>query len=139
MVDFKHSQDEYIAYFVEYPQSKFTSVSGGERTNESNTVHTGGGGKTNVDGPSDVSEVTLQKPYDHAIDAPLNQWDRLWQNGFRQQLTLIVQPVDSTGIPVGEADTYTGCSRTGYAKPDIEKGSSEEAMLEVTVNPEDVQ
>lgn len=139
MPDLKHSQDEYLAYFAEFPQSKFTSVSGGERTNETSTEHTGGGGKINIDGPADVSEVTLQKHYDHARDAPLDAWDKAWQNGVRKRLTLIVQPVNSEGIPVGKADTYINCSRSSYSKPDVSKGSSDPAMLEITVNPEDVQ
>lgn len=135
----KHPQDHYIAYFAEFPQVKFTSVSGGDQTNETNTIHTGGGGKTNIDGPSTVSEVTLQKPYDHATDVVLNAWSQSWQNGVRRKLTLIVQPVDAAGVPNGEADVYINCSRSSYSKPDVNKGASDEAMLEITVNPEDVQ
>lgn len=135
----KHSQDEYLVYFSEFSNIKFTEMSGGEATNDTTVQHNGGGDKEVIEGPSEVSEVTVQKPYDHLTDAPLDQWNRAWQNGVRRKLTLIRQPVNSEGVPVGEADTYVGCARTSYSKPDVSKGSSDTAMLEISVQPEEMK
>lgn len=139
MPDQTHSQDEYVCYFREFPESKFTSMSGGEFSNETSLEHKGGGDKTVIEGPAEVTEVTLRKHYDHAQDQGLDQWNKAWQNGKRQKLTLVKQPVNSEGTPVGQADTYLRCSRSSYKKPDVSSGSSDAAMLEVTVQPEDVQ
>ncbi|MFU8805692.1 MAG: hypothetical protein ACNA8W_17900 [Bradymonadaceae bacterium] len=132
-----HATNDYVAYFVEFPASIFTSVSGGESTNEV-TQQFGGGAKspTNIVGPTTVSAVTLQKPYDHVKDAPLDIWASAWDKGIRRQLTLIVQPLTSEGIPVGKARTYLACAKTSYRHPDVNAGSAETAMLDVTVQPE---
>jgi hypothetical protein len=131
-----HAQGQYVCYFAEFPQSKFTSKTGGEEQNDVNQVHPGGNGDpVNVEGPTTVNAVTLQKPYDLILDQPLNTWSRLWSQGVKQPLTLIVQPVTSEGIPAGEPDTYVGCSRQSFKKPDVSSGSSEAGMLEISVQP----
>jgi len=131
-----HNQGAYVCYFVEFPQSKFTQKSGGEETNDVTQVHPGGGGDpVNVEGRTTVGQVTLQKPYDLILDGPLNQWSRLWSQGIKKPLTLIVQPVTSQGIPLGEPDVYVGCSRQSFKHPDVQTDSSSAAMLEITVQP----
>ncbi|MDZ7703363.1 MAG: hypothetical protein U5L04_02635 [Trueperaceae bacterium] len=130
-----HSQHQYIAYFAEFPQSRFTSVSGGDSESDITQQHGGGGEIQNIVGPETVSAVTLQKPHDHVIDQPLHQWNRAWKNGVHQELTLIVQPVSSEGIPLGEPDVYKGCARQSYSKPDVNRGASDTAILEISVQP----
>lgn len=134
------SQNQYLCWFAEFPQIKFTSKSGGDRSSDTTQQHPGGGGPPeNIDGPVEISEVTVSKPAEPLKDAPLLQWARAWQNGIEQKLTLIVQPVTSEGVPEGEPDRYLGCSLSTESKPELSKGSSDTAMYELTVQPETKQ
>lgn len=132
-----HSSHDYVAYFREYPESVFTSVTGGEATNE--VTQQFGGGRQSPDliyGPTSISAVTLQKPYDHVKDASLDRWSANWSRGIRQELTLIVQPVTSEGIPIGAARTFVGCGRQSYKRPDVTSGAAATAMLDIVVQPQ---
>jgi hypothetical protein len=139
MPDNYTSQHNFIGYFAEFPESKFTSVSGGDSQSDITQQHGGGGGIHNIVGPETVSSLTLQKPYDAVKDAGLDEWNARWKEGIHQQLTLIVQQVTSEGVPTGSARTYKGCARQSYNPPDLNRGSSDTAMLEVTVQPEELQ
>lgn len=131
-----HAQHNYVAYFVGLEGSKFTSKSGGAAENDVNQQFPGGGQTPeNIIGPTTISEVQLSKPYDHIKDAALDAWANAWDKGDREELTLIVEQVDAEGVPVGKTDTYIGCAKRSYSQPDVEAGSSETAMLEVTVQP----
>lgn len=131
-----HAQHQYICYFSEFPASKFTQVSGGEAQNDVSQQFPGGQqAPQNIVGPTTVSQVSLQKPYDHVVDQPLDQWAAAWDRGVHQELTLIKQPVNSEGVPAGKATTFIGCAKQSYKEPDLETGSSEAAMLEITVQP----
>ena len=132
------SQHEYISYFVEFPGSKFTSVTGGDVQNDVTQQFPGGSGPPeNIDGQTTVAQLTLSKPYDTIKDQPILQWSRLWSAGAKTPLTLIKQPVNAAGVPVGEAETFLQCARVSLKTPDVNKGSSDTAMLEVTVQPTD--
>lgn len=136
MPDEFHAQHNYIAYFTQFPASKFTQVTGGEAQNDVTQQFPGGGDSPkNIVGPTTIQQVQLQKPYDHVVDQPLDQWAALWRKGVHQELTLVKQPVDSEGVPVGSATTFVGCALQSYSEPDVERGSSESAMLEITVQP----
>ncbi|MFB6374483.1 MAG: hypothetical protein ABEN55_15495 [Bradymonadaceae bacterium] len=130
------SQDEFVAYFAEFPHIKFTDVSGGDEQNDINLQHPGGGGDPEpVEGPTEVGEVTASKPYEPAKDAALILWNKAYSEGVRKKLTLVVQPTTAAGIPDGPPTRYVNCARSSFSTPDVSQGASDTAMLEVTVQP----
>jgi len=130
------SSHGFIAYFSQFPQIKFTSVAGGGESNEVSQVFPGGSETpVNVEGPTTIEQLTLQKPWDAIRDVPLEAWSRNWSNGIKLPLTLIKQPVNAAGIPDGGPETFTGCSRVSFKRPDAERGGSESAMMELVVQP----
>lgn len=136
--NFFGTEHQFVAYFAQFPASKFTSVTGGDSTNDVNQQFPGGGGPpVNIIGPSKVSAVQLSKPYDHVVDKDLNAWAAAWDAGAMQELTLIVQPVTSEGTPVPGAASriYHGCAKQSYKHPDVNVGSANTAMLQITVQP----
>lgn len=136
MTDFFRSQHGFVAYFAQFPNIKFTNVSGGEESNEVNQVFPGGTNvPVNIDGPPTVGQVTATKPWDSISDTALEVWSRNWSAGIKLPLTLIIQPVTAAGIPDGGPETYNGCSRVSFKRPDVSRGSAEEAMLEIVVQP----
>ena len=88
-----------------------------------------------TEGPTTIGQVSLQKPYDLIRDIPLELWSAAWSKGVKVPLTLIIQPVNAMGIPEGKADTFTGCSRVSFKKPEVTRGSADEAMLEMVLQP----
>lgn len=135
-----HSQHEYLAYFAEFPNIRFTAVSGGDLQTEGNKVFPGGSQTPrNVDGPTQVTDVTISKPAEDVVDAPLRAWANAWKNGARVQLTLVVLRVDSTGLPLpgAPARTYLRCSHRTLTSPTVERGGATVATLQLVVAPED--
>lgn len=138
-IDSFHTQHDYVSWFVEYPAAKFQTKSGGNIAGQGSQTFPGGGGPPkNLDGPSSTGPITITKGLDHVIDRGLIAWAKAWHNGIRRKLTLICQPVNELGIPVGEADTYLRCSLNDFSKPDLNKGSAELATLSITVQPETI-
>ena len=138
--DLVHTQHEYVAYFQEFPQIRFTSVSGGDRTTEGNKVFPGGSQTPrNVDGPTTVSDLTLGKPAEDIQDAPLRAWCSAWSRGQRRQLTLVVLRVDAAGLPIpgAAARTYLRCSHRSDAAPTVERGGATVATFQIVVSPEE--
>lgn len=130
------SSHRQVAFFREFPQISFTSVSGGAESNEVNQVFPGGSNiPVNVEGPTTIEQVTLQKPWDSIKDSPLVTWSRQWSAGIKRPLTLVVQPVSAAGIPDGAAETYLACSRVSFKRPDVERGGADAGMLEIVVQP----
>lgn len=133
------AQHNQIVWISEYPGIFFEQVSGGEMSNDTSTTYPGGGGPhVVVSGPSSVGQLSLSKAYDPVRDAPLDAWAAAWQRGVLQRLTVVKQPVTPEGIPMGAPVTYIRCARISYKRPDLQKGSSEAAQLEITLQPEDV-
>lgn len=135
-----HTQHEYLAYFQEFPQIRFTGVSGGGRTTEGNKVFPGGSQTArNVDGPTSIADVTLSKPAEDVVDAPLRAWCAAWGRGIRRQLTLVVMRVGPSGAPLpgAPARTYLRCSHRSDEAPTVERGGSTVATFQLTVAPED--
>lgn len=133
------AQGNFLVFFAEFPASLFTEMSGGEVQRDSNLQHPGGlGGPVEIQGPTTVGQVTLQKPYDAVVDALLEAWATAYNNGIPLRLKLIKQPVLSDGVPLpgGKPDTYLSCGLVRWKKPDVRKGSAEAAMLEIVVQPE---
>lgn len=135
-----HTQHEYVGYFQEFPQIRFTSVSGGDLQTEGNKVFPGGSQTArNVDGPTQVTDLTLSKPAEDVVDAPLRAWAAAWARGARTQLTFVVLRVDSTGLPLpgAPARTYLRCSHRTLTSPTLERGGATVATLSLVVSPED--
>lgn len=130
-------EHNYVCYFSAFPQIKFTSKTGGELQREVGQQHSGGmEPPENIKGPQTVGQVTLTKPYDPILDATFEALVTRALNGVVDvDQDLICQPVDSRGIPNGKADTYKDCTFVSLRKPDVNKGSSEAAMLELIVQP----
>jgi len=136
-IDTFHAQHDYVSWFVEFPASKFTSVTGGNITGDNTQQFPGGGGPPkNIDGPTRIGQVTASKPLDHIVDGGLKTWARAWHNGIRVKLTLIKQPVNAAGLPNGEPVTYSRCSLVDFAFPDVNKGSAEASVMTIIVQPE---
>lgn len=134
-----HTQHDYIGYFQEFPGIRFTSISGGERTTEGTEVFSGGSPTpVNVNGPSKTGVLTLSKPAEDAVDAPLRAWCSLWSQGIHQKLTFVVMRVTPQGIPIpGAAQrTYLRCSHRSDTAPTLERGSAAVAVFALTVAPE---
>lgn len=136
-----HSQHEYLAFFQEFPQIRFTAVSGGDAQTEGNKVFPGGSQTPrNVDGPTQITDVTISKPAEDVVDAPLRAWAAAWKRGIRQQLTLVVLRVGPTGLPLpgAPARTYLRCSHRTTTHPTVERGGATVATLQMVVAPEDM-
>lgn len=133
-------EHNFICYFVELPLVRFTSKTGGELQREVTQQHAGGmSAPENIRGPQTVGQVTLTKPYDFILDKALRLFFQAAIGGIGDaDLTLVCQPVTSEGIPRGPAQTYMNCTCVSIKFPDVNKGSSEAAMLEVVVQPRTV-
>lgn len=130
------SQHDAVISFKEFPGIFFTTKEGGEAQNEVSQQFPGGGGPPeNITGPTTVTPVTITKPAEFAVDAPIIAWAKAWDRGVRVELTLIVQPVSSEGVPVGTPDYYHGCAKTSLSPRSVTKGSAEVSMLSITLQP----
>lgn len=131
------SQSLYRAYFVEHPLSKFTVATGGDHQIPNTRVHPGGGGPTViVEGEEEVQDLQVEKPLELDIDQPLLNALAAYKRD-RTRLTLVRIPVNADGAPVGAPETFIRCAVSNWKKPDRQAGSSEAAMLTITVSPED--
>lgn len=132
------AEHDFMVYFLEYPLAQFTDMSGGEVSRTVTTQHPGGfGSPVPIDGPPEVKEITLVKPYDSIVDAPLEAWATAYNQGLKIYLTLAKVPVMSDGAPLpsGKVDTFLECHLVRFKKPDVKRGSAEAAKLEVVVQP----
>lgn len=133
----KRDTSRFVIYFAEYPTIFFNSKSGGaaERTVTQRQPAGRFGGPVNVPGPTAVGQVSLTKDYDAIRDMPLEIWNKQWTQGIHIELTLIVQPVNATGIPDGKPDTYEGCALLSFQKPDTDRQGGGVAELTLTIQP----
>ncbi|MFG0245744.1 MAG: hypothetical protein ACF8MF_06820 [Phycisphaerales bacterium JB052] len=130
------AQHNALVYIQEFPNIFFTSKTGGNVTREVTQRHPGDGtSPVNVPGPTNVEQLTLEKPYDAVKDMPLEVWATGWDNGLEAEVTVVVQPVTSEGVPAGKSDQYLGCALVTFAKPDVNRGSAEAKVLSVTLQP----
>ena len=130
------SQHDALVYFQEFPGIFFTTKEGGEPQNEVTQQHPGGGGAPeNITGPTTVTAVTVTKPREAAVDGAIIAWAKAWDRGVRRELTLIVQPVTSEGLPLGAPDVYKGCAKTTLTPRSVTKGSAEASMLSIAIQP----
>ena len=130
------AQHDALIYFQEFPGIFFTSKEGGDSQNDVTQTFPGGGGPpVNVSGPTTITPVTVSKPMDPIVDAPLKAWARAWDLGVRQELTLVVQPTTSEGLPVGEPDIHIGCAKTTVTRANATKGSAETRTFSISVQP----
>lgn len=138
-----HTTHNYVVTIVEFPGIKFATLSGGESNIEGTKVWPGGNENSrNVDGPASVSDITITKPSDPFVDAPLKAWHAAWRNGgVRRKITVVKQQVLPSGVPVpGVGPTiYTGCSPRTYTTPPVERGTANAAMLSFVLSPEAMQ
>jgi len=126
-------------WFLEIPTVFFTTKTGGTSQNEVTQVFPGGSNiPVNVMGPVTVEQVTLSKPHDPITDKPLLTWAQSWGRGIRRRLTLVCQPVDARGVPLPGVvpTTYYACAKVSFKHPDVGRGSSDNAMIELVVQPE---
>lgn len=126
-------------WFLEIPTVFFTTKTGGMSQNEVTQVFPGGGNvPVNVMGPVTVEQVTLGKPHDPITDQPLLKWSQLWDRGLRRRMTLMCQPVDAMGVPIPGAGptAYYACAKVSLKLPDVGRGGSDTAMIELVVQPE---
>ena len=130
------SKDAGLIYFTLFPTILWSSKTGGGSNSENTQIFEGGKRvPTNIGGPTTVEQVVLTKPYDPIRDRDILSWVAAWDRGIREELTLIVQPTNSAGVPAGKRQMLKGCAKINFKLPDIERGSSEAAMLELTVQP----
>lgn len=130
------SRDQGLIYFTEIPDILWSTKTGGASASENTQIFEGGSRvPTNIPGPTTVEQVTLSKPYDPVRDAEILSWARAWDQGEKEELNLIVQPTNAAGSPAGPRQTYANCAKINFTLPDIERGSSEAAMLELIVQP----
>jgi hypothetical protein len=131
------SEHDSVIYFTQFPGVFFTDLSGGEDRRDVGLAHTGVNGEPPepIDGPSEVGQVTVMKPYDPVRDAPLDAWAAAYRRGIKLRITCVKQPTTSEGVPFGKPDTYLKCSLVSYKRPNVRKGSSETAMLEIVLQP----
>lgn len=134
-------EHNFICNFTAFPTVKFTSKTGGELQREVTQQHSGGmEPPENIKGPQTVNQVTVMKPYDVVLDAALEAFLTNSIDGtIDQPLDLSCVPVDANGVPDGRALTYKDCDIVSLRFPDINKGSSEAAMMEVVVQPRSVK
>lgn len=137
-----HSTHDYVAFFAEFPAIRFTNVSGGDLTMDGQKVYSGGARfPRNINGPANVTDVTVTKPAEDIVDAPIRAWAAAFARGVVVPLTLVVQRITPAGLPAPGAPvrTYLRCAFRTIAAPPMERGSANAAILSITIAPEERQ
>ncbi|MEM1347990.1 MAG: phage tail protein [Myxococcota bacterium] len=133
------SQHRYKVWINEFPAIFFTTLSGGDTTTEVTQVHPGNREfPVNIPGPVTIEQLTLGKPYDSIKDNALIAWARAWDRGVQVPVTVVKQAVNAAGIPDGPRTSFLRCAKVTLNEPDVGRGSAEAAMLELTLQPEQV-
>jgi len=85
-------------------------------------------------GIREVATPTLSKPYDHVADRPLMAWWDRWCEGEQSPVRITIQPVfycDDQPELEGEPFVLEGCRPTRFKPPEVDKTSSDVAMIEL--------
>ncbi len=96
----------------------------------------------NLPGPRKVANCTLTKAYDHVADRAVMSWYDVWCEGDVPPVTVTVQPVrycNEAPELDGEPIVLQGCRPTKLTLPNIDKKSSNIAMLGLDLTVERIQ
>lgn len=120
------------------PAVYWTSLSGGEFSNDTSSVFTGGfGPPTIVPGPSQTGQITLEKPYDPTEDTAIIAWNAAYHEGIQIPVTVTVIPRTAAGGPrLDEPPLYfLQCYRVSMSLVEPRKGTAEPTMLRLVLHP----
>ena len=90
-------------------------------------------------GPRQVEDVTIAKPYNPEKDAPIIEWWRAWCSANGEEVTITIQPVRYCPEPTkyGPATTLFGCKPASLKYVNVDKKSSNIAMIELSFTVDD--
>ncbi len=134
-----HTQSDYVVVIDQFPNTKWETLSGGEKTTEITKVFPAGKRtSSNVEGKSAVSAITLTKHIERGVDDPIILWGNA-DPGLRQPARVMVrkQPITKQGIPTGKATRYLRCKVSSFNDAEVDSSSGEAAMMTITLEPED--
>lgn len=92
-----------------------------------------------LNGPRNVENVTMTKPYNPNEDVALIQWWLAWCNAQGTEETITVQPVTYCPDPEpdGSAITFLGCRPASLKVAEVDKTSSDISTIELTFSVDD--
>ena len=128
----------YAIFASMAPTVLWTSLSGGDQTNDAPLVFPGGFGPPQpVPGPSQTGQITLEKPYDAGADAAVVAWSKLYHEGVQVPVTVTVVPMTAAGtVRAGEPVVYfLECFKISMNTVQPRKGSADPVMLTLTLQP----
>lgn len=130
------SSSNYLITVLEFPGIFWTEFSGGEASNDTTLQHVGGFGPPQViSGPASTGQITLTKPRDHVEDIPIQIWDKAYDRGIQQPLTVTVIPTTPAGVPIGPSMTWRGSKRVSCTFENPSKGSADAATVQLVLQP----
>lgn len=112
----------------------FTEFSGGEQTHDTEKYPLSDKyGMGYIKGMPVVTEITLKRPYDNALDDPLG---KALQRYCDEQLLVQVTPMKTCPeyTQDGESTVYTQLSPTKIGRPQPNRGNSGAAIVEYSFN-----
>lgn len=133
-----NASHNYIITMSVAPGVFWTSLSGGDQTNDAQVTFTGGfGPPAVVPGPSQTTPITLEKPYDPVADAVVKAWSDAYHQGIQVPVTVTVIPMSAAGTVRGDEPpvTFLECYRTSLNTVQPRKGAAEPTMLVLNLQP----
>lgn len=133
-----NASHNYVIFTSIAPNVLWTALSGGDQTNDAPLQFTGGfGAPVPVPGPSQTSQITLEKPYDPAADAAILAWSTAYHNGVQVPINVTVVPMTAAGTPrlTEPVVTFLECYRISMSTVAPRKGTAEPTMLTLVLQP----
>lgn len=110
----------------------FDKSTGGKTTAQDTKFRPGGGAREQgLGGPQSVENVTTERGYDPARDAPLAKRLRT-KVGFAR-VTVSKQPLDRSGVPLGDPEIYSG-TLLSVGTPDYDSNANSANLLSLEVS-----
>lgn len=109
----------------------FATKTGGNTSSDASDVYDGGSlTPEKLASPATSEDVACGRPYDPERDQAVIK--RLRPLVGRWRTTVSVQPTDADLVAIGRATTYANALLIGCTEPEVDAGSGDAAMFELT-------